>query len=148
MLSSRGDKSELERTEATREKTGVFSGLNALHPATGQEIPIWISDFVLLTYGTGAIMAVPAHDERDHAFAVKYGLPIIPVIMPEGGWDFALEAYTGLDGTLRTPARSTGSPRMRRSPRRCDWLEEHGLGEAVGILPPARLDFLSPALLG
>lgn len=73
-------KSDLERTELTKEKTGVFSGLYVLNPATGKEIPIWISDFVLPNYGTGAIMSVPAHDERDFEFAKKFGLPVVPVI--------------------------------------------------------------------
>jgi leucyl-tRNA synthetase len=73
-------RSDMERAEESRPKEGVFSGLIARHPATGQELPIWISDFVLPSYGTGAIMAVPAHDDRDHQFAIKYGLPIQPVI--------------------------------------------------------------------
>ncbi|MFA6250077.1 MAG: hypothetical protein WC686_01055 [Candidatus Shapirobacteria bacterium] len=71
-------KSDMERTELAKEKTGVFSGLYAINPVNGKEIPIWISDFVLASYGTGAIMAVPAHDERDFAFAKKFGLPIVP----------------------------------------------------------------------
>lgn len=87
-------KSDLERTELNKEKTGVFSGLYAVNPMTGKEIPIWISDFVLASYGTGAIMAVPAHDERDFAFAKKFGLPIVPVIQPEKGHDFTRGAYT------------------------------------------------------
>jgi len=70
-------KSDLERTELAKEKTGVFTGLYAVNPVNNKKIPVWISDFVLSSYGTGAIMAVPAHDERDHAFAVKYHLPII-----------------------------------------------------------------------
>ena len=73
-------KSDMERTELAKEKTGVFSGLYAINPVTNKEIPIWISDFVLASYGTGAIMSVPAHDERDFEFAQKYNLPIIPVI--------------------------------------------------------------------
>jgi leucyl-tRNA synthetase len=122
-------KSDLERTEATREKDGVFSGLMAQNPVTGQELPIWISDFVLPSYGTGAIMAVPAHDERDHAFATKYGLPIVVVIQPEGGWDFSLAAYTGLEG------RVTGSgPIDDLSPREAipaaiAWLREREIGQ-------------------
>src|SRR5512132_2237495 len=93
-------KSELERAEESRPKDGVFSGLAARHPATGQELPIWISDFVLPSYGTGAIMAVPAHDERDHQFAIQYGLPIRPVILPSVEWDFAQAAYTGMEGRM------------------------------------------------
>ena len=87
------EKSEIERTDATKEKTGIcLSGLEAIHPITGKSIPIWVSDYVLANYGTGAIMAVPAHDERDYAFAKKFGMEIIPVI--EGG-DISKEAYVG-----------------------------------------------------
>ncbi|MBE6152028.1 MAG: leucine--tRNA ligase [Firmicutes bacterium] len=90
-------KTEIERTDATKEKTGVkIDGLTAINPITGREIPIWISDYVLTNYGTGAIMAVPAHDERDYAFAKKFNIEIIPVI--EGG-DITKEAYTG-DGIM------------------------------------------------
>jgi leucyl-tRNA synthetase len=77
-------KSDLERADPGGEKTGVYSGLSAIHPATGERLPIWISDFVLPSYGAGAIMGVPAHDERDHAFAKRYHLPIRPVIAPTG----------------------------------------------------------------
>ncbi len=76
--------SEIQRESADKEKTGVFTGAYAINPVNGAQIPIWIADYVLLTYGTGAIMAVPAHDERDFAFAMKYGLPIMPVIEPPG----------------------------------------------------------------
>ncbi len=76
-------RTELERTGTDQKKTGAFTGSFAIHPITGEELPIWIADYVLTSYGTGAIMAVPAHDERDHAFAVKYELPIIEVIQPE-----------------------------------------------------------------
>lgn len=75
--------SDIEREAADKEKTGVFTGAYALNPVNGAQIPIWIADYVLMTYGTGAIMAVPAHDERDFAFARKFQLPIIPVIQPE-----------------------------------------------------------------
>lgn len=77
-------RSEVER-QASKEKTGVFSGLYASHPITGEHLPIWIADYVLMNYGTGAIMAVPAHDERDHEFAKKFGLPILQVVAPEMG---------------------------------------------------------------
>ncbi len=77
--------SEIDRLAADKEKTGVFIGAYAINPVNGERIPIWIADYVLMTYGTGAIMAVPAHDERDFVFAIKYGLPIIPVIArPDG----------------------------------------------------------------
>ena len=85
-------KSDFERTELSKDKTGVvLKGLNAINPITNKEIPIWISDYVLMNYGTGAIMAVPAHDSRDYEFAKEFNLPIIPVI--EGG-DISKEAYT------------------------------------------------------
>lgn len=74
--------SEIERTSTVKEKTGVFTGAYAINPVNGKEIPIWISDYVLITYGTGAIMAVPAHDDRDFDFAKKFNLPIIPVLAP------------------------------------------------------------------
>src|ERR1044071_3635834 len=76
--------SDIEREAVDKEKTGVFTGAYAINPVNNERIPIWIADYVLMSYGTGAIMAVPAHDERDFAFARKYGLPIIPVIQPEG----------------------------------------------------------------
>ena len=85
-------KSELERTELNKEKTGVFTGSYAINPVNNKKIPIWISDYVLSSYGTGAIMAVPAHDERDYAFAKKFNLEIIPVL---AGGDVSKEAYTG-----------------------------------------------------
>ncbi len=79
-------KSDLERTELAKEKTGVFTGAYAINPVNGGKIPIWIADYVLASYGTGAIMAVPAHDERDWEFAKKFGLRIIPVVMPPISW--------------------------------------------------------------
>ncbi len=85
-------KSDLERTELNKEKTGVFTGAYAINPVNNKEIPIWIADYVLASYGTGAIMAVPAHDERDYEFAKKFGIDIVPVI--EGG-DITKEAYIG-----------------------------------------------------
>lgn len=84
-------KSELERTELNKEKTGVFTGAYAINPVNGKNVPIWISDYVLASYGTGAIMAVPAHDERDYAFAKKFDIEIIPVL---AGGDIEKEAYT------------------------------------------------------
>lgn len=88
-------KSELERTDLAKEKTGAFTGAYAINPFNGEKLPIWISDYVLASYGTGAIMAVPAHDQRDYEFAQEFGLPIVEVI--EGG-NIEEEAYTG-DGT-------------------------------------------------
>ncbi len=89
-------KSELERTDLAKDKTGVFTGAYAINPANGEKMPIWIADYVLMTYGTGAIMAVPAHDERDYEFATKFELPIVEVV---SGGNIDEEAYTE-DGTL------------------------------------------------
>jgi leucyl-tRNA synthetase len=92
--------SEIERLSTEKDKTGVFTGAYAVNPVNGEQIPIWISDYVLMGYGTGAIMAVPAHDERDFAFATRFGLPIIEVIAPPSGAQGTLaEAYTG-DGVM------------------------------------------------
>ena len=105
--------SEIERLSTDKEKTGVFTGAYAVNPVNGEQIPIWISDYVLMGYGTGAIMAVPAHDERDFAFATKFGLPIIEVIAPPSGAQGTLaEAYTG-DGVHRELGRVR---RLRRRP--------------------------------
>src|SRR5213079_3231261 len=75
-------KSDLERTELAKEKTGVFTGAYAINPVNGEKIPIWIADYVLASYGTGAIMAVPGHDTRDFEFATKFNLPIVQVVQP------------------------------------------------------------------
>ena len=85
--------SDMDRTADTREKTGVFTGAYAVHPLTGKHIPIWIADYVLATYGTGAIMAVPGHDQRDFDFAKKFGLDIIPVIVGESGLEEVLKSH-------------------------------------------------------
>ena len=124
-------RSELERTEASRPKDGVFSGLTARHPATGQKLPIWISDFVLPSYGTGAIMAVPAHDERDHQFAIQYGLPIQPVIIQDADteWDFSKAAYTGMEGRMVNSGPIDGMMPSEAIPASIDWLAREELGE-------------------
>jgi leucyl-tRNA synthetase len=85
-------KSDLERTELSKDKSGVFTGAYAINPVNGEKIPVWISDYILISYGTGAIMAVPAHDTRDWEFATKFSLPIVEVLK---GGDISLEAYTG-----------------------------------------------------
>ncbi|HHC07226.1 MAG TPA: leucine--tRNA ligase [Actinobacteria bacterium] len=135
-------RSELERMEEG-EKTGVFTGGYAINPVNGERIPIWIADYVLLSYGSGAIMAVPAHDQRDFEFARKYGLPIVPVIQPDDGEPLdgatMTEAYVGpgvmvnsgpLDGTRCTEAKGRENPSIAAA---IDWLVEHGVGrEAVG----------------
>ena len=124
-----GKKSDLERQELGREKTGVFSGLTAINPVTGAELPVWISDFVLLSYGSGAIMAVPAHDARDYEFARKFGLPITPVIEPEGGWDFGAAAYEAHAGRMINSGPLDGLEVDAAIPAAVAWLDQHGMGE-------------------
>ncbi len=117
-------KSELERTELNKDKTGVFTGAYAINPVNQKKIPIWISDYVLANYGTGAIMAVPAHDERDYAFAKAFGLEIIPVL--EGG-DVSLEAYTQ-DGVHINSDFLNGLGKQEAIDLMIDWLVKHGCG--------------------
>ena len=117
-------KSDLERTELNKEKTGVFTGAYAINPVNGKEIPIWISDYVLASYGTGAIMAVPAHDQRDYDFAKKFGLDIIPVI--DGG-DISKEAYT-LDGLHINSEFLNGLNKEDSIEKMLKWLEENKIG--------------------
>ncbi|MBI2095062.1 MAG: leucine--tRNA ligase, partial [Candidatus Omnitrophica bacterium] len=117
-------KSELERTELAKEKTGVFTGAYAVNPVNGEKIPIWIADYVLSSYGTGAIMAVPAHDERDYAFAKKFGLGVIEVI---SGGDISKEAFTG-DGRNVNSRFLDGLATTEAKQKITAWLEEKGLG--------------------
>ena len=117
-------KSELERTDLNKEKTGVFTGAYAINPVNNKEIPIWISDYVLVSYGTGAIMAVPAHDERDYAFAQKFNLEIIPVI--EGG-NIEKEAYTG-DGIHINSEFLNGLNKEEAINKMFEYLEENNIG--------------------
>ncbi len=117
-------KSELERTELNKEKTGVFTGAYAINPVNNKKIPIWISDYVLSSYGTGAIMAVPAHDERDYEFAKKFGIPIIPVI--EGG-NIEEEAYTQ-DGLHINSQFLNGLNKQDAIDKMVNWLEENKIG--------------------
>ena len=118
------NKSELERTELNKDKTGVFTGAYAVNPANGKNFPIWISDYVLVSYGTGAIMAVPAHVERDYAFAKKFGLDIIPVL--EGG-DITKEAFTE-DGLHINSDFLNGMNKEDAINTMINWLEERGIG--------------------
>ncbi len=119
-------KSELERTDLSKEKTGVFIGAYAINPVNKKEIPIWISDYVLASYGTGAIMAVPAHDERDYEFAKKFGLEIIPVL--EGG-DISVEAYIG-DGIHINSDFINGMNKEDAIETMTKWLEDNNCGSA------------------
>ena len=123
-INTAASKSDLERTELNKEKTGVFTGSYAINPVNGKEIPIWISDYVLASYGTGAIMAVPAHDERDWEFATKFGIEIIPVI--DGG-DICKEAYIG-DGLHINSGFLDGLNKEDAIQKMIAWLEEKGVG--------------------
>ena len=119
------NKTEIERTDVSKEKTGVFTGAYAINPANNAEIPIWIADYVLMSYGTGAIMAVPAHDERDYEFARKFELPIVEVV--EGG-DVSTEAYTG-DGKHINSSFLNGLHKEDAITKMIDWLEENKKGK-------------------
>ncbi|WP_390405864.1 leucine--tRNA ligase [Lacticaseibacillus jixiensis] len=118
-------KSDLERTDLNKDKTGVWTGAYAINPINGEQLPIWISDYVLASYGTGAIMAVPAHDDRDYAFAKKFGLKITPVI--EGG-NVDEAAYTG-DGVHINSDFLDGLNKADAIDRAVAWLEDHHVGE-------------------
>ena len=120
-------KSDFERSELTKEKTGVpLKGLNAVNPATGREIPVWISDYVLMTYGTGAIMAVPAHDTRDYEFAKVFNLPIIEVV---AGGDVEKEAFTDCEtGRMVNSGFLNGLEVEQAKEKMIAWLEEQGIG--------------------
>ena len=117
-------KSDLERTELAKEKTGVFTGAFATNPANGQPVPVWIADYVLATYGTGAIMAVPGHDERDWEFAKKFELPIVEVV---AGGDVSQAAYTG-EGILVNAGFLEGMNVPEAKAKMIAWLEAQGAG--------------------
>lgn len=120
------NKTDLQRTALTQEKTGVFTGAYAINPANGAALPIWVADYVLISYGTGAIMAVPGHDERDHAFARQFDLPIIEVVQ---GSDqpIAAAAYAG-EGINRNSGFLDGLPTAAAKEAMIDWLEANGHG--------------------
>ncbi|GEP20309.1 leucine--tRNA ligase [Pediococcus argentinicus] len=118
-------KSDLERTDLNKDKTGVFTGAYAINPVNGKKIPVWIGDYVLASYGTGAIMAVPAHDDRDFEFATKFKINIMPVI--EGG-DVSEAAYTG-DGVHINSDFLNGMDKQTAIDTMIDWLQEHGVGD-------------------
>ena len=121
-------KSEFERTELSKEKTGVaIKGLYAINPVNQKKIPIWVSDYVLMSYGTGAIMAVPGHDSRDYEFAKKFDLPILSVIK---GGDLSKEAYTDIeDGVLENSDFLNGLSVKEAKEKMYEWLEKEGIGE-------------------
>jgi len=113
---------------AAMEKKGMPLGLSVEHPVTGEKVPVWVANFVLMSYGTGAVMSVPAHDERDHEFARKYGLPIRQVIAPkEGEWDANERAYTGT-GVLVDSGRFTGLDSEEAKREITAWLQAHARG--------------------
>ena len=122
---------DIERTSTTNEKTGVFTGRYAINPVNGKEIPVWISDYVLMGYGTGAIMAVPAHDQRDFDFAKAFGLEIIPVVDPE---DPSIDLYDlkeafVAEGKMINSGQFDGLNNREAIPKMIDWLNEKGIGD-------------------
>ena len=119
------NKSEIERTDVSKEKTGVFTGAYAINPANDERVPIWISDYVLMSYGTGAIMAVPAHDERDYEFATKFELPIVEVVK---GGDISKEPYIG-DGEIVHSQFLNGLSTEEAINKMIDWLESEKKGK-------------------
>ena len=121
-------KSDLERTELAKEKTGVFTGAYAMNPVNNERIPIWVADYVLLGYGTGAIMGVPAHDERDLEFARKFDLQIREVVRPLGGEDSI--GFVGEGIAINSPAID-GLPSRQAIRRITEWLEQRGLGKGA-----------------
>ncbi|MFC4558584.1 leucine--tRNA ligase [Virgibacillus kekensis] len=118
-------KSDLERTDLAKEKTGVFTGAHVINPVNNEKMPIWVADYVLMSYGTGAIMAVPGHDERDYEFAQKFDLPIIEVV---AGGDVSKEAYTG-DGEHVNSEFLNGLGKEEAITKMISWLEENGKGD-------------------
>lgn len=120
-------KSEIERTNDSKEKTGVFTGSYAVNPVSGEQVPVWVADYVLGGYGTGAVMGVPGHDERDFAFAEKYALPIIEVI--EKPTDAAEQVYHG-EGILMNSSIFDGMPTSEAREEIVAWLEDRKLGAA------------------
>jgi leucyl-tRNA synthetase len=126
---------DLVSRKVTKEKTGVFTGAYAINPATGEPIPIWIADYVLMEYGTGAIMAVPGHDERDFEFATTFGLPIVRVVAAPGQNDHTPLREPFVDSAdparLVNSGKFSGMPVSRGKAAIVAWLEEHGRGRAV-----------------
>ena len=124
-LAMAGKKTERERIAETRKVTGVFTGSYAVNPLTGKEVPIWISEYVLAGYGTGAIMAVPAHDSRDYAFARTFGLPVIPLIE---GCDVSESSFDAKDGIMCNSGFLNGMTVKEAIPAAIEYVEKHGLG--------------------
>lgn len=123
------NKSDIERTDLLKEKTGVFTGSYAINPSNGKKIPVWVADYVLLTYGTGAIMAVPAHDERDFEFAKKFNLPLVEVVNPDGNPSKELKSAYTADGIAINSGKFNGLKTPDFKKAITQWLEENGLGK-------------------
>jgi leucyl-tRNA synthetase len=119
-----------EERAAAEEKTGIFTGLFAVNPATDEEIPVWVADYVLMEYGTGAIMAVPAHDQRDFEFAERFELPVVPVVVPGGDEEASEAAFVehGENEVLVNSAQFSGLPAPEAMKAIVDWLAERGRG--------------------
>ncbi|TFG62221.1 MAG: leucine--tRNA ligase, partial [Spirochaetales bacterium] len=124
------NKSDLERTDLAKDKTGVFTGAYALNPVNGERIPVWISDYILISYGTGAIMAVPGHDERDFEFARKFGLPVIQVVSKDGTL-YELEQAEPQEGLAVNSGKFNGLTSAEFKKAIIAWLEEKGLGRSA-----------------
>jgi leucyl-tRNA synthetase len=120
-------KSDLERTDLAKEKTGAFTGAFAINPANDERIPIWIADYVMMGYGTGAIMGVPAHDERDLDFARKFDLRVVPVVQAPGKTPEESIGYTGIGTAINSPLLD-GLSRVEATARIIDWLEQEDHG--------------------
>ena len=139
-----------QRADTDREKTGVFTGRYVVNPVNDERIPVYVSDYVLMEYGTGAIMAVPAHDQRDYEFARKFGLEIRRVVEPLEGdvpEDVAFDSHTGQERLVNS-GRFDGLSSPEATRAIIDWLEKEGRGQRRGQLPAAGLAALAPALLG
>ncbi len=119
-------KSDLDRGDLNKDKSGVFTGAFAINPVNGEQIPIWIADYVMMGYGTGAIMAVPAHDERDYEFAEKFGLPVVQVVQPTNDADW--KGYTD-PGVAINSGFLDGLPTAEAKAKMIDWLESNGQGK-------------------
>jgi len=137
-ISDTAKKSDLERTDLAKKKTGVFTGAYAVNPLTNKQIPIWISDYILISYGTGAVMAVPAHDDRDWEFAKTFALPIIQTVASESEWkekgaggDYSAEpeTCTAADGYAVNSGAFTGLPTREAITRVTDYAADHGFGK-------------------
>jgi leucyl-tRNA synthetase len=124
-VATAANKSEMDRTAETKEKTGVFTGAYAINPVNEEKIPVWVADYVMMSYGTGAIMAVPAHDTRDFEFAEKYNLPIIQVVQPPGNEDW--RGFVG-EGVAVNSGKFDGLPTAEFKKQITGWLEENACG--------------------